>query len=104
MAELLRPDSFDAPPPPAAPAATDWPGQLIGLLGKLDALRDGFTGRRLVPDAQVLVVLAEEMVQAAEDLASKTQFTDATAAAQSRAMSKAGAFFTAANALKKPQT
>lgn len=104
MAELLHPDPSEAPPPPAAASSTDWPGRLIGLLGKLDSLRDGFVGRRLIPDSQALIAAAEEMVQAAEDLASKTQFTDAMAGAQTRAMSKAGAFFTAVSALKKPQT
>jgi hypothetical protein len=108
MAELLHPDPYDAPPPPSTPrtgrTSVDWAAQLIGLLGKLDALRDGFAGRRLAADSQTLIVLAEEMVQAAEDLAGRTQFPDAMADAQTRAMSKAGAFFTAVGTLKKPQT
>lgn len=102
MAELLHPETAAAPPP--AQSAVDWPGSLIGLLGRLDTLRAEFVGRRIAPDTEALIGHAEAMVQAAEDLAKRTTFPDALAEMQARALSKAGAFFTAANSLKKAPT
>ena len=99
MPGLLHPDSPDALP--AAPTSIEWPGSLIGLLGRLEAFRPAFDGKRLVPDAEALIGHAEAMVQAADDLARRTKFPDGLADIQARALSKAGAFFTAANALKK---
>jgi hypothetical protein len=82
---------------------SDWQSNLIGLLARLEYLRTEMTGRRLTDDAGHLLDVAEMMVLAVEDLARRTPFPDDTAAAQAEAVGRAGAFFAAAAALKRPQ-
>jgi len=102
MPDVLPPERLDAPP--AVPRSVEWPSSLIGLLGGLESLRTEFVGKRLVPDADALLSHAEAMVQAADDLARRTKFPDGLSDIQARAVSKAGAFFTMANGLKKEPT
>jgi hypothetical protein len=81
--------------------STDWQPSLIGLLARLEHLRAELAGRRLAPDAPLIVDVAERVVLAAEDLTVRTSFPDDSLPLQAEAVSRAGIFFTAAAAVKR---
>jgi len=96
--------TLEAPvtPPPVPDRNTAWQLDLILLLARLECYREELAGRRLLADLNLILSVTEGMVQLLDEMARKTRFSDNTGPAHMEALAKAGTFFGAANALKRP--
>ena len=96
----------DGPPAGPRPAVRtgdrEWQAHLIELLAKLEHHRLQLAGTRLGPDADYVLDKCETLVQLAEDLAKRTTFAEASAAAEMDAMAKTGAAYVCVNDARRP--